>query len=261
MNHKASKLKGLFWFLIACSIGLLMGGGSSLLVDMTPRTFEDKIQNFADPQFADRGCRGNLNADLALKKLISRIYPINQEDKTYNIHVHVVKDQDINAYAELGGHVFINTGLLQQARSPEELAGVIAHEIGHVQHRDILRGFIAKFFTYEAVHFVFQGKVDSSAYWTKFLLDMGFSRKQEARADEAGLLRLQKTHVDNSGILDFFQRMEAMDSWPSFISDHPSDSDRLANIKKYPNQGTTPILSKEEWNNLKNYCSSTKNER
>ncbi|EKD71014.1 MAG: hypothetical protein ACD_46C00297G0001 [uncultured bacterium] len=254
MNHEASKLKGLLWVFIACIIGLMIGGGSSILVDVTPRKFENKLQNIVDPQFADRGCRENPDADLALKKLISRIYPIDQTDKTYNIDVRVVKDHDINAYAELGGHIFINTGLLQQARSPEELAGVIAHEIGHVQHRDIFRAFVAKFFTYEAVHLVFQGEVDSSSYWTKFFLDMGFSRKQEARADEAGLLRLQKAHVDNSGLRDFFQRMEAMDNWPSFISDHPSDSDRLVKVEKYQNHGSTPILSKKEWSNLKNYC-------
>jgi predicted Zn-dependent protease len=100
------------------------------------------------------------------------------------------------------------------------------------------------------------GRHTSTADWTNYFLNMDFTRSQEAQADEDGLKRLQKAHVDNQGFKHFFERMEKSDSAPLFISDHPSNQSRLEMTEKFDNQNVTPIMTKHEWEILKNYCSN-----
>jgi len=87
-------------------------------------------------------------------------------------------------------------------------------------------------------------------------MDMGFSRSQEAQADEDGLARLQKAHVDNQGFRRFFERMAKSGSAPVFLSDHPSNQSRMEMVDRFVNQDVAPIMTRDDWKILKNYCSA-----
>ena len=89
----------------------------------------------------------------------------------------------------------------------------------------------------------------------EYFVNMGFTRSQEAQADEEGLKRLQQAHVDNQPLKRFFERMSKSNSVPVFMSDHPSDPSRSEMVAKFDNQDTTPILSQDEWLILKGACS------
>ena len=126
----------------------------------------------------------------------------------------------INAFAGLGGHIYVYDGLLRQADSPDELAGVIAHEIEHVHHRHILQGVLVRLLTTEAMRWIFFDGKQMGPEIARLLLNMSFSRGQEFEADDAGLQRLRQARVDVAGLGRFFERMKNyVRHVPSFLSD------------------------------------------
>ncbi len=155
--------------------------------------------------------------------------------------------------AGLGGIITIYSGLLNKAESPEEIAGVLAHEIEHVHHRHIMEGALVHLFTAEGIHLIF-GDASSGAGFAKYLLNMDFTKDQERQADEEGLRRLQAAHVDNQGFKAFFERMGKHEGSSVFLSDHPSNDERVEMVEKFKNEDTKPIMTNTEWEVLKNYC-------
>ena len=73
------------------------------------------------------------------KQLISSLEATN-----YDYHFYVVKNESVNAFATLGGHIFIFSGLIDMTDEPEELAAVLAHEIGHVEKRHVVNKLVRK---------------------------------------------------------------------------------------------------------------------
>ncbi len=253
MRDHASKLKGLVWLALACACGIFFAAGLSPLAHMVPWSWEKRLAQALPVTLPEKECRFNAQADLLLQRVVKRLYPLGQEDADFSIEVNVAQNPIVNAYAGLGGTITLNSGLLNKAESPEEVAGVLAHEIEHVHHRHILEGAIAHFFTAEGIQFIF-GTGSSAGGFARYLLNMDFTKGQERQADEDGLKRLQAAHVDNRGFKDFFQRMERETGASSFLSDHPSNRARIEMVEKFKNENTQPLMTAEEWAQLKNYC-------
>lgn len=252
MDDHASKLKGLAWLAAGCLLGIVCAVGLTPIAHAIPWSWEKKLGQTLD-WGTERECRANLQTDALLRQLVKRLYPVEPEDKKFSIEVEVVRDNAINAFATLGGKIFVNSGLLKQAESPEELAGVLAHEIGHVHHRHIMRGALAHLFTSQGLHMIF-GDHSSTGKWANDIMTMDFSRAQEAEADQDGLQRLHDAHIDNQGFKHFFERMEKEENAPAFLSDHPSNHSRMEMVGKFSNNETIPIMPHEDWQKLKGYC-------
>ncbi|MCL2760476.1 MAG: M48 family metallopeptidase [Desulfuromonadales bacterium] len=253
LKDRASKMKGVVWLALACFIGVLFAFGLSPLAHVIPWSFEKRVGDFL--AVSQKDSPNNPKAEAILQKLVNRIYPVSPSDKNFSIDVKVVKNPEVNAYATLGGRIYVNSGLLEQAESPEELAGVLAHEITHVEHRHLMEGALVHLATYEGIRLLFNSS-SSPVEWANFFAKMSFTRSQEAEADKGALMRLQKASVDNRGFRRFFERMESSEKMPGFFSDHPADSDRINMVKSFPNGHTTPIMTGEEWKILKNYGQS-----
>jgi predicted Zn-dependent protease len=252
-TDKASKTKGLAWILIAVMLGVALAVGISSLVRAVPWSWEKNTAQFIGSTLPVDVCEGSPKARALLNQLVSRLYPIDRDDTRFSIDVHIINNPSINAFAQLGGQISLNRGLLEKAESPQEVAGVLAHEMEHVRRRHILEGFIVHLMTFQGIQLIFGGSLASSQ-WASLFLHMGFTRHQEAEADHGALVRLQKAHISNQGFGDFFERMKEMEIAPSFLSDHPSSEDRLEVVKEFPNQNTTPMMSKEDWKTFKAYC-------
>jgi predicted Zn-dependent protease len=253
MEDHASKTKGLIWVGVAVVIGVVCAYGLSPLAHAIPWNWEKKMGAALAPELPGQECRANVHAGALLQKLAARLYPLEPQDGDFSIEVQVVKNAQVNAYATLGGRIYVNAGLLKQAQSPEEVAGVLAHEITHVARRHIMEGAIEHAFTSAGLHALF-GDGSSAATWSNYFLKMDFSRRQEAQADEGGLERLQKAHVDNKGFKDFFARMEETSAAEQFLSDHPANNARIEMVGQYPVQNPQPIMTPGEWKILKSYC-------
>jgi beta-barrel assembly-enhancing protease len=252
-EHRPSKLKGLAWVLVGCSIGAGLALGLSPLAHAVPWRWERKL-GAALQMDTTEACGNDARAEAALAQMLRRLYPIAAGDDAFSIDVHVVKNPAVNAYAALGGRIVVNSGLIEAAQSAEEVAGVLAHEIEHVHHRHILQGFLSYLFTSEGLSIIFGGT--PSAGLASYFVTMDFSRRQEAEADEGGLRRLQEAHIDNRGFKAFFERLEQSRGTPSFLSDHPSDRSRIEMAERFENRDVTPVLTAEEWKSLKGSCSA-----
>jgi predicted Zn-dependent protease len=253
MEDHASKLKGLIWVAVACACGVFFAVGVTPLAHIIPWSWEQKLGKAVQLDLKNNDCRYNPEADALLLRLVKRIYPLGPEDRDFSIEVRVAQDPVVNAYAALGGEITLNSGLLKRAESPEEIAGVLAHEIGHVHHRHIMEGALVHLFTAQGINMIF-GNGTSAAGFAKYFLNMDFTRSQEAQADEDGLLRLQKAHVDNQGFKRFFERMGKDEPGSAFLSDHPSSRERMEMVDQFKNQDTQPIMTPAEWEVLRNYC-------
>lgn len=156
----------------------------------------------------------------------------------YPYEFHIVRDESINAFAMPGGFVVVHTGLLASADSAEELAGVVAHEVQHVERRHGLRGLVHAA-GWRAVLSLILGNTGGSiaGSWVQNLGDLRFSRSQETDADLEGVKALLRADIDPKGMVTFFAKLAKDPSRvPALLSSHPASEDRLAAVKvAFPN--------------------------
>ncbi len=162
----------------------------------------------------------------------------------FEYHFYVVEDEDINAFAAPAGHIYINTQTILAARNVSELAGVIAHEIGHVALRHIAENYnrqrntgigvraaalAAAIFAGPAAATVAQlgGGLAGVAYLNSF------GREAELEADAFAVEALPRAGYDPTGLVSFFQTLQGESGGtPSdFLSSHPATADRAAAVR------------------------------
>ena len=201
-------------------------------------------------------CKGRSQPEsLALfEKVVKRVYPLYPEDSALPISIDVIPGKAVNAFATLGGHIYVFDGLLKQAKSAEELAGVLAHEIEHVRNRHIVQGVAVNLFTLGALKVALPGDHQSGSQLAYFLLSLKFSRQQEYEADEAGLRRLQTARVDAAGFRQFFARAEKMPSPPQILSNHPANETRAELAARFRDYPVESIMDQKQWAILGAIC-------
>ncbi len=150
---------------------------------------------------------------------------------------HTLRDDTPNAFCLPGGKVFVYTGLMKYVTSDAELAAVIGHEVGHA----IARHGAERASQSSAANMVGEvgsvvlGPLFGAAYGLgmNYGVLMPFSRMQESEADYIGLLLMAKAGYDPNAALSFWRKMAESggDKPPEWLSTHPSDSSRIAEIK------------------------------
>jgi len=167
------------------------------------------------------------------------------------IEVFGVKDAAFNAFALPGGYIGINTGLIVQADSEAELAGVMAHEIAHVTQRHIARGLtqsqqserLAMASVAASLLAALAGGIDVAAGVAAFgqaaAIDqqLGFSRSAEREADRIGFQMLSQSGYDPQGLEAMFSKlmqtaqMNVNASGNDYLSTHPLSIDRMTDMQ------------------------------
>lgn len=166
------------------------------------------------------------------------------------ISVHYL-DQDIdNAYATLGGQVYIYRGLITQLRSENALSMIIAHEIAHIKFRHPLiamgRGVVVGLFLATLAGVSGDNVVGSIVNDTGVITLLSFNRKQERAADAAALEAVDKYYGHVGGSEDLFRTLLALESKnpvhpPEFLSTHPLNENRIDNIDELAKKNNWPI--------------------
>jgi predicted Zn-dependent protease len=145
----------------------------------------------------------------------------------------VVNDKSINAFATMGGFVYVNAGLLAAADNEAQLASVMAHEIGHIAARHAIQQM-----RQAAVQ---QGIASAAGLDRNTLVNIGVkmalqlpnSRKDELQADQLGLQTLEKTGYAPSAMVAFMEKLlKAGGSVPTFLSSHPATQDRIKALQQ-----------------------------
>ena len=251
-----SKAKGLLWAAITIAVAAAVAIGLPRMAKHVPWTVERWMGNILAGPAAENACQGrNHPESLTLfHKLVQRLYPLAPGDSELPITIEVVPGKTVNAYATLGGHIYVFDGLLKQARSADELGGVLAHEIEHVRNRHIIQGVAVNLFTLRALKIVLPGDHPTGSYIAFMLLTLKFSRQQEYDADMAGLERVRMARVDAAGFQQFFARAEKMPSPPEIVSNHPANDSRAELAARFRGHPVEPIMDQAEWAALKTIC-------
>jgi predicted Zn-dependent protease len=159
----------------------------------------------------------------------------------FEYRFYVVEDEDINAFAAPAGHVYVHTQTILAARNASELAGVIAHEIGHVALRHIAQNYNRQRNTgigYQAAVLAAAvlggGAAATAAQLGGGLAAMAylnsFGREAEMEADVFAVDTLPRAGYDPNGLVTFFETLaqEAGGGHSDFLSSHPATADRAA---------------------------------
>jgi Zn-dependent protease with chaperone function len=175
--------------------------------------------------------------------------------------VRVVPHGLVNAFALPGGQIILFEGLVLKAKSPEEIAGVLAHEIGHVAHRHGVERVIRDSAIDALLSVLTSGSVGSAGgQLAGFLASQSYGRDAERQADRFAVERLNALDIRADGMIDFFDR--AADgprqggggrSLFSYLESHPGPEDRAASIRAGAT-GKRQVLDAREWTALRRIC-------
>ncbi|WP_375509565.1 M48 family metallopeptidase [uncultured Nostoc sp.] len=145
----------------------------------------------------------------------------------------VVQDDSINAFATLGGYVYVHTGLLKTADNEAELASVLAHEIGHIGGKHVVKQMQQKALESGLLTAAGLDRNTAVQIGVQLARDLPRSRNNEFEADQRGLRTLTRTGYAQSAMVSFMQKLlKKGGSAPTFLSTHPGTSDRIDALRR-----------------------------
>lgn len=228
-------------------------------------TLED--ENKIGKEFYDRLSKHNLLIrDEKVNDYITRLGNTilsKSSNVLFNFHFSVIRSSAINAFATPGGYVYVNRGLINLCQNENELAGVLAHEIAHVNSRHIAQQIeksqkinMASLAAILAGVFLGGGGVGTEAALgltmaTSTALSLKYSRENEEEADRIGMSYLVNAGYDGRGMLTFLKTMKNYEFYsntlPSYFMTHPGTDERIGYIdsllqSRYRGPGSLSIL-------------------
>ena len=149
----------------------------------------------------------------------------------YDYNIIVLDNAQINAFTIPGGNIYVFSGLISFCDSPEQLAAVLAHEMGHVEKRHTVDR-LAREFSLSVLFSIMTGGdtvLLSDLYQT--LISSGFSRSQEKEADQFALNLLEDASISPKSIASFFRKLNrenlAYDEKIELVMTHPHNNSRI----------------------------------
>ena len=226
----------------------------------------DQIGWFLDFEEGDDAfCRGETGR-AALDKMFARLEGHYETD--YDIQVDVINHSMVNAFALPGGRVLLFDGLIQKAGSPEEVAGVLGHEIAHVINRDPTRMALQSAGTVGVLGLLlgdFSGGSLALLLGNR-VLQASYSQEAETVADEFAVEVMGEAGLPSSAMGRMFERFiemsgdvdeEGEDGFLSHLASHPNTAGRAAAARAgdvIGDQAFEPVLSADEWQALRSMC-------
>lgn len=207
------------------------------------------------------------SVDRILKRLESAA-----PENPYRFKLYILDDPMVNAFASPGGHIVLFSGLIEETETPEELAGVMAHEMEHVLQRHSTQNMLQSLSTGILFALAF-GDLSGISSAAGTLGNLSYSRELEDEADRKGAELLVNSGTDPGGLVTFFERMgececkkkeDRTDRVLSYLSTHPSAASRVESIKaqlaRTPNaKKTDPLLPDVDWKTVKSSCAKGQN--
>lgn len=193
----------------------------------------------------------------AFNVMLADLVPTNA-DAEYPMQITVINEPIINAYAMPGNHIVFFQGLIDAAETPEEIAGILAHEIGHHQANHIKERMVSQA-GLSLIAFAMTG-TDGGILATLGLqfASLSYSRSDEREADALAVDLLERANISPLGLKTFFERLadrEAENGGPlEIMSTHPDSEARAASIVPRPEGEYKPALSEGQWQALQQVC-------
>jgi Zn-dependent protease with chaperone function len=190
-----------------------------------------------------------------VRVVLDRILRAARPNQQYDFRVTVLRDTTINAFAAPGGFLAVNHGLLAAAKTPEEFAGVLAHEVAHVTRRHTTRTMLRDIPMRFAITAVSGGSgMETAAMVAGQVGMLRYRRDFEADADREGVRLLHAAEIDAAGVVSFMRTLEEERSseprFVNYLSSHPRTIDRIAQLEALSGGRTgetRPVLDSATW--------------
>jgi Zn-dependent protease with chaperone function len=253
------------WSLAAiCSIVLIVLFGVPLvaerMVPLVPMSFERRLGGVVDNQvraiFGGKVCT-DPEGNAAFAKMVEKLREASHVEMP--LQTAVLASSIPNALALPGGKIYLFNGLLQKANGPDEIAGVIAHEMGHVRHRDQIRVVIQNGGTSFLIGLLFGDFTGSTAaiFTARSLVDASYSRQVEGSADAFAIETMHALGRSPAPMGELLFRVTGTQGNKTIgiLASHPLTEARRELMRREDRPATGPdILSPAEWRALKNVC-------
>ena len=237
---------GLMAFLMVLSFGAITPrpATAGLLDIILPTIQVFQITNMSDEQEIELG--GQVNQQLLSQSF--RLY----RDPTLTAYVdevgqsliphsdrpdipyvfQVVEDGSINAFATMGGYVYITTGLLAAAENEAEVAGVLGHEVGHIAEKHALDQMRDVAIAQGVAGAFGLSRNQMVSIAVDVALSLPNSRKDELVADDHGFVTMGEAGYDQTGMATLMQKLDSGNNPPAIFSTHPNPKDRVARLQQ-----------------------------
>lgn len=216
-------------------IGFVLLG---VAADLLSRWISPEMENKIGDTLFNVVAENEIKDDKRIKYLTELIYSLPKQDEKIRlpIKVHLIKSEVVNAFVIAGGHIFIHTALLDTVQSENELAFVLAHELGHFQERHPVNGLGRSLIFMVAaniLNFGTHGAIPDILSLGSELYLMNYSRKQEKAADLYALERIINRYGHGGHTMEFFKRLEKEEGEGTLVkvseyfSTHPLSKERI----------------------------------
>ena len=223
---------------------LILGAIATRLVARISPEMETKIGRQLLTTVPTIANEANLKQRQYLQSLLTSLYKPNSRNSV-PLTIHLQENKYANAMIIPGGHIIVTTALLKEARSENELAFVLAHEIGHHVAKDTLKGLGRSlvFLTVASALGIGSGNADIVTF-TGSITDLHYSRQQESAADIYALSSIIGLYKHGEASLDFFERILAKDrdnrgKLAVYFSTHPLTQARIDALNR--------VATEKEW--------------
>lgn len=218
-----------------------------------PAAWEERFGDALVGDFGGRFCDGK-GGQAALDKLAARLAP-----QSAPLNIRVVDIDIVNAAALPGGNIVLFEELLAESDGPDEVAGVLAHEIAHIERHHVTEAMIREL----GLGLVISAFGGTTGANVDALLAAGYSRASEREADADAVAKLAQAEISPLPTAGFFRRLAeqerklgAVGRGLSYVSTHPlsAERDSLFRDSAVPGRPYRPALTRDEWEALFNIC-------
>jgi len=253
-KHLRSFLKtGLKILGVIAAFLLILDIGTRVLAPLLPFSWERKLTPESLVRTLAEAEGGPPALELELNKLGQRLAANMDLPPDMELTFHYSPGSTVNAFATLGGNIIVFQGLIDQMESEDALAAVLAHEIAHIKHRDMIKGLMRA--AGLIVVSTALGSADSSSGLSQGAMQLGvlsYSRGQESSADVAATVALGRVYGHSQGFEDCFTALikaAGGRDLPEILSSHPDSRKRIEKSQKtaakygFPATGPTRPLA------------------
>ncbi|EOQ89721.1 peptidase, M48 family [Leptospira yanagawae serovar Saopaulo str. Sao Paulo = ATCC 700523] len=281
---------GVLSLLVVSIVGFFYFKGLEIVTNFIPLSMDkslgDSVQVKMETGF--NACDSKAT-DRFFAEALKQIVP---KDSKHQFTVSVLASEIPNAFALSNGKIYFFSGLLNEAKSQEEVLGVLAHEIAHIEKRHHMRNLVKAGGTSLAISLVIGpglGNMEFLETITEIgstILVLKFSRDFETEADITSLDYLKSKNISTDGLLSFFKRMEELENGDNesednevaisakeesstanqitdFLSTHPATKERMKTLESLIQKGkkgsVKKIVSDKTWKEVQSTCLDLKN--
>jgi predicted Zn-dependent protease len=225
---------------VVALLAVLVAGSffaARLAAPYLPFAWEKALAERAAARALDRET-GDAAVQAYLQELADRLTAAMDLPEGMTITVHFLEGDTVNAFATLGGHIFIFDGLWQRLDSENTAAMLLGHEIAHVENRDPIRSVSGALLASLAAGALLgdAGIIGNLAGTGSLLTALHFSREQEAQADGDAAAALVALYGHMAGATDLFTTLQSATADrtrpPAFLASHPNLDERIGDLER-----------------------------